>query len=143
MIQYPLHFEANVSSASGAATLFEASALDFPPITCAIPPEFKGPGGGYSPEELLALAVLSCLVATFKVFAERSKLEFKKIAASAKLTIDRGEKGIPEIKKLDIKFTISGATDQEKIKALLIESEKYCLVSNTVKAEKSYEIAFL
>ncbi|MBS0629320.1 MAG: OsmC family protein [Verrucomicrobia bacterium] len=143
MIKYPLFFEVRANSPSGIQTLFEGSALDFPPIPCAIPTEFNGPGGGYSPEELLSLAVLSCVMATFKVFAERSKVVFDNISASAKLTIDRNPQGVPELKKLDMKFTLSGVQDQQKARALLVESEKYCLVSNAVKSEKSYEYAFV
>lgn len=143
MIKYPLFFEVSANSVSGVSTLFEGSALNFPPIHCAIPTEFNGPGGGYSPEELLSLAVLSCVIATFKVFAERAKLHFETISATAKLTIDRSSGGIPELKKLDMKFTLSGVQDQEKAKLLLAESEKYCLVSNAVKSEKTYAHEFV
>ncbi len=79
MIKYPLFFEVSANSISGVSTLFEGNALNFPTIHCAIPTEFNGPGGGYSPEELFSLAVLSCVIATFKVFAERSKLHFETI----------------------------------------------------------------
>jgi len=143
MIKYPLTFEVNAESGSGVNTLFEGNALDFPSITCAIPPEFQGPGGGYSPEELLGLALISCLIATFKVFAERGQLQFEKIKASGKLTIDRNDKGITEISKFDLKFTLSGVQDQTKAKTLLAESEKYCLVSNTLKSEKSFQYEFV
>ncbi len=143
MIKYPLFFEVSTNSESGVNTLFEASALDFPPITCAIPTEFKGPGGGYSPEELFSIAVLSCLIATFKVFAERSKLQFGNIGATGKLTVDRNAQGMPELKKLEVKFTLSGVQDQEKAKTLLAESEKYCLVSNAIKSEKTFEHQFV
>jgi len=143
MIKYPLFFEVSANSISGVSTLFEGNALNFPTIHCAIPTEFNGPGGGYSPEELFSLAVLSCVIATFKVFAERSKLHFETIKATAKLTIDRNPQGIPELKKLDMKFTLSGVQDQAKAKVLLAESEKYCLVSNAVKSEKTYEYAFV
>lgn len=143
MIKYPLFFEASSNSTSGINTTFEATAYDLPAITCAIPKEFGGPGGGYSPEDLFSLAVLSCLIATFKVFAERAKLQFTNINGSAKLTIDRNVQGVPELKKLDIKFTLSGVQDQAKAKLLLGESEKYCLVSNAAKTEKTFEYEFI
>ena len=143
MIKYPLFFEASSNSESGINATFEATSYDYPVITCAIPKEFNGPGGGYSPEELFSLSVLTCLIATFKVFAERSKLQYTDITASGKLTIDRSSQGMPELKKLDIKFTLSGVQDQAKAKLLLGESEKYCLVSNAVKTEKTYEYHFI
>ena len=142
MIKYPLFFEVHSKSTKGIETPLEATAENLPPITCAIPKEFAGPGGGYSPEELFALSVVSCVMATFKVFAARTKLEFGEIQASAKLTIDRNPEGVPELKKLDMAFTLSGVQDQEKAKAVLAESEKYCLVSNAIKSEKSFTYQF-
>jgi len=138
MIKYPLYFEVQAKGASGIATPFEATAENFPPIAGSIPKEFMGPGTGYSPEDLFSISVITCLIATFKVFAERAKLSFTDITAKAKLTIDRSGGGIPELQKLDIAFTLTGVQDQEKAKTLLTESEKYCLVSNAVKCEKSF-----
>jgi organic hydroperoxide reductase OsmC/OhrA len=142
MIKYPLFFEVSSKSASGMATPFEALAEDFPPIAGSIPKQFGGPGGGYSPEDLFALAVISCLIATFKVFAERTQFTYSDISAQAKLTIDRDAQGIPELQKLDMTFTLSGVEDQEKAKALMAESEKYCLVSRATHCEKSISCNF-
>ena len=142
MIKYPLHFEVHAKTSSGVQTPFEAKAGNLPPIAGAIPKEFGGPGNGYSPEDLFSLAVLSCLIATFEVFAERAGLQFTDISGTAKLTIDRNAQGIPELQKLDINFTLTGVQDQEKAKTLLIESEKYCLVSNAVKTEKTFNYQF-
>ncbi|MDN3506722.1 MAG: OsmC family protein [Simkaniaceae bacterium] len=142
MIKYPLYFEVKANGASGMATPFEASAENFPPIAGSVPKEFMGPGTGYSPEDLFSISVITCLIATFKVFAERAKLEFTDISATAKLTVDRGSAGTPELQKLDIAFTLSGVQDQETAKKMLAESEKYCLVSNAVKCEKSFTYNF-
>lgn len=142
MIKYPLYFEAKAKSEKGMNTTFEGSVEDLPPITGAIPKEFNGPGGGYSPEDLYLLAIATCLIATFKVFAERTKFEYSEIECLGKLTIDRNEKGVPELKKVDLTFSLKGVKDQEKAKALLAESEKYCLVSNAVKSQKSFAYQF-
>lgn len=142
MIKYPLYFGAEAKSEKGINTKFEGKVENYPPIIGAIPEGFNGPGGGYSPEDLYLLAIATCLIATFKVFAEKAGLEYSEIYASSKLTIDRNEKGIPELKKVDVTFTLKGAKDQEKAKTVLAESEKYCLVSNAVKSEKSFNYQF-
>lgn len=142
MIKYPMHFEGHVKSTKGMETPLQADAEGLPPINCAIPKEFAGPGGGYSPEDLYILSVLSCLIATFKVFAQKAGLEFGEISAKGTLMIDRNEQGIPELKKLDTEFTLTGVQDQEKAKTILAESEKYCLVSNAIKTEKSFQYNF-
>ncbi len=142
MIKYPLFFEVSAKSPSGVQTGFEANAESFPPIPCAIPSDFGGPGGGYSPEDLFALSVVSCLIATFKVFAEKTKLNYQDIQGAAKLTIDRNSAGMPGLQKLDLTFTLTGVEDQEKAKALWAESEKYCLVSNAITTEKTFTYLF-
>jgi len=142
MIKYPLFFEVSANSTTGIETQVQASAHDLPPISCAVPPEFGGPGGGYSPEDLYALAVVTCFISTFKVFAVRAKLAFSGIQGEAKLTIDRNAAGVPELNKVDLTFTLTGVEDQEKAKTLLAESEKYCLVSNAIRSEKSFTYKF-
>ena len=142
MIKYPLYFEGGVKSLKGANTLFEASAGDYPPIECSIPEGFLGPGGGYSPEDLYLLAVTTCLIATFKVFAEKAQVAYTEISAKAKLTVDRNGQGVPQLQKIAVTFMLTGVEDQEKAKKVLGESEKYCLVSNAIKSEKEFHYEF-
>ncbi len=124
-------------------TQFQAEAEDFPAIGCAIPQQFGGPGGGYSPEDLFALSVITCLVATFKVLAERGQLVYSTIAAEATLTIDRNAQGVVALQKLEISITLKGVQDETKARALLADSEKYCLVSNAIKCEKQFSYSIL
>lgn len=137
MIKYPMSFEINASSTPGASTLFEAGAHHLPSIRCAIPPEFAGPGGGYSPEDLFALSALTCFIATFKVFAQKSGLAYNHIAGRTKLHIDRVQ-GRPEFTKLETVIELSGVGDEAKARQLLGEAEKWCLVTAAIRCEKSY-----
>jgi organic hydroperoxide reductase OsmC/OhrA len=135
MIKYPLHFKGSAKTKPGMATPFEARAEDYATIPCAVPVEFQGPGGGYSPEDLYLLALATCFIATFKVFAERTKFVYEELSAEGTLTIDRNAQGVPELQKVELDFILTGAQDKEKAKTLLAESKKYCLVSNAVKSE--------
>jgi organic hydroperoxide reductase OsmC/OhrA len=142
MIKYPLNFHTEVKSASGINTTFEGVVENYPAVVCAIPPSFDGPGGGYSPEDLYIMAISSCFIATFKVFAEKSGLIFNEIHANASLIIDRNELGIPELQKVDLIFTLSGVEDQEKANTIFAESEKFCLVANASNIEKTFKYVF-
>lgn len=142
MIQYPLYFHASAKGDKGRETPFEARVESYPPIMCAIPEGFNGPGGGYSPEDLYILAIETCFIATFKTFAEKAKLEYSHININGKLTVDRGEGGVPFLQKVDLDITLTGAQDQEMAKKVLGEAEKYCLVSNASKSEKNYNYTF-
>lgn len=99
-----------------------------------------GPGGGYSPEDLFALALLNCLIATFKVYAEKSKAEFREIRGKVVLTVD---KVLPQgfaMTHADIFFDITGSTDSEKLRKVLDSAIKDCAVSNSMKTGKSFHI---
>ena len=122
-------------------TSFQAEAEDFVPISCAIPTQFNGPGKNYSPEDLLAISLLTCIIATFKVFAEKSQLGFERIDATAEIIVDRVG-GAVAISKIEAKATLFGVQDQEKAKKLLDQAAKNCLVSNALKIEKQFSFQF-
>lgn len=141
MLTLPMKFIASSTASSGISTPFEARSEDFDPIRLAIPHQFNGPGKAYSPEDLLALSLASCLIATFKVFAEKSQLSFERIEAHSSLTIDKVQ-GAIAISKIEIQLQLFGAQDREKATKLLGQTEKHCLVSNALKVEKqiSYQL---
>jgi organic hydroperoxide reductase OsmC/OhrA len=50
------------------------TAPDVEQIDVAVPPEFRGPGGDWSPEQLLVASVASCYAVTFTALAERRQI---------------------------------------------------------------------
>jgi organic hydroperoxide reductase OsmC/OhrA len=104
-------------------------------LNLSIPPEFEGPGLGYSPEDLYALALMNCFVATFKFVAEKSRLEFGRIDSEATLTVDRGERLAPWMQKVEIKIKLFGAKQPERALALLDKTKKNCMIINSVQSE--------
>lgn len=142
MIQYPLHFSVSAESSSGIGNVWN-TAVPNGILTAAIPPEFNGPGGGYSPEDFFAFAAINCFIATFKVIAERSKLDFSTITAEGKLTVDRNESGVPLMKYFHLKTTLKGVSDRERATRLLEKTSQSCLVMNSIKTEKNFEFAII
>jgi len=108
MIQYPLSFFASASSASGIQTLWDIESGGHA-LRCSIPPEFEGPGGAMSPEDLFAQALTNCFLATFKVYVEKSKLGFSEINAQTELIVDLDEKKRPVMNEAKIKIVIQCA----------------------------------
>ncbi|HSX14190.1 MAG TPA: OsmC family protein [Chlamydiales bacterium] len=141
MVKFPMKFEAQANATSGITSLWTAQTDLLPPIPCAIPPEFMGPGGGYSPEDLFSLAIVNCVIATFKVYCERGKVSFQNIFGKAVLTVDRlhGESGIG-MTQIDITFDVQGASDGEKVKKTLESAIQDCAVSNSIKTGKTFHI---
>lgn len=141
MAKFPMNFEVQASSKAGINQLWDSKADEYPPIPTAIPADFGGPGGAYSPEDLFALALINCLIATFKVYAEKSQVQYDQITAKANLTLDKDPSGSSFImKQVDITFDITGAQDKEKTKKTLETSMEHCAVSNSIKSGKTYQI---
>lgn len=141
MVKFPIKFEVAASSSPGIGSRWEGSAGRLSPIVSAIPPEFMGPGDGYSPEDLFALALLNCLIATFKVYAEKSGLAFEEIKGRVSLTVDKipGESGFA-MTEADVSFDIRGVSDKARAKKMLDQAIKDCAISNSIKTGKTFHI---
>ena len=146
MIHYPLKFQVRSQTAPGISTSWTTHSESLPaqPLTCAIPPEFEGPGGGFSPEDFYAFAAINCFAATFKVIAEKSKLVYGGLSLALDLTVDRDEKGAPWMAKADFQVTLSGVGEAtERAQRILEKTSQSCLVLNSTRTEKSFQFQVL
>lgn len=141
MIRFPMKFEVEATASSGIEGQWTARADKLPPIMSAIPPEFNGPGGGYSPEDLFAIAIVNCLIATFKVYCEKSKATFQEIRSKAEVTVDKNPaESNFYMSHIEVFLTVTGASNVETVKKLLEGAIKDCAVSNSVKSGKSFHV---
>lgn len=140
MIKFPMTFDVEASAAAGISTNWVAQANNSFPIPSAIPPEFMGPGGGYSPEDLFGIAIINCLIATYKVYCEKGKVSFQHIKAKAKVRVDKDPASTSfHVSDVKIFIEITGSSDVEKAKKLLETAIKDCAMSNSIKACKSFQ----
>jgi len=142
MVQFPMIFKVSASSPSGIKSLWSATASGLD-AKLAIPPEFEGPGGGFSPEDFYALALTNCFIATFKVVAEKSKLEFQELNVEAELTVDRGEGGKPWMSLIQMKIILRGTNNSDRAQQLLEKTSQSCMILNSTKTEKIFEFKVL
>ncbi|MFM1921117.1 MAG: hypothetical protein RLZZ303_2751 [Candidatus Hydrogenedentota bacterium] len=136
MVTYPQTYVVRAHAQPGIDTPWQTDGPAQTTLACAIPPEFDGPGGGFSPEELYALALGNCFVATFKVVAERSRMSFETLNVRAELTVDRDAEGHPWMAAIDLHILLRGADNPEKARRLLEKTGASCLILNSVKTEK-------
>lgn len=136
-MKFPMKFEVQATASVGMSSQWTAQANALPQIVCAIPPEFMGPGGGYSPEDLFAISVLNCLIATFKVYVEKARASFDQVHGKAVLTVDKQGPSFA-MTQIDIHFDVTGASDPVKVKTLLEAAIRDCAVSNSIKAGKTF-----
>jgi organic hydroperoxide reductase OsmC/OhrA len=132
MFKFPMNFTANAISNSDTTQTWKVSCNENV-SHCAIPVEFGGPGGGFSPEDLYAQALTNCFVATFKVYAQASKLEFESINVKSDLTVDLNEQGKPVMKDFVLNVEITGAKNPQRIQTLAEKAFSSGFILNSVK----------
>ncbi len=143
MIQYPLEFPVDLVATAGIATAWRSQIPGREPLECAIPPEFEGPGGGFSPEDYFALAVANCFVATFKVIAERSRVVFAELKVNGRLVVDRDEAGRPMMKSMKLLVRIARGDEEgasDRIRRVFEKTTQSCIVANSVKTSVDFEL---
>ena len=143
MSSYPLKFEVAATAEPGVLKNWKAEVGHFQPLDCAIPKEFQGSGDGYSPEDLFALSVMNCLIATYKVLAQMTGLSFEQITSKAIITIDRIEKKAPSITNLHIYFNVYKPSDPAKAQKLFEDTKRNCMISNAVSIDKTFSFETL
>jgi len=142
MMKFPMNFEVEAVATGGMSTTWTTKEGSYPPITCAIPPEFMGPGGGYSPETLLTSAIISCLIAMFKFNCEKAKVTFQGLKGKATLSMNLGADKSLQVTSIEISIDVTGASDPTKGKTLLDDAIQKCPISNSLKSSicKSFQV---
>lgn len=143
MYKFPMNFPMTTTATSGVDTVWttRAESTDLP-LTCAIPPDFNGPGGGFSPEDLYGLALSNCFVATFKVFAQFSKLSYQDLQIKSVLTVDRNDKGQPWMAQIALHIKISGVENKTLAERVFEKTKNGCLILNSVNTQKVFEVTY-
>lgn len=109
---------------------------DKPSFEFSTPPEFRGPDGFWSPEDLFLASINSCIMTTFIHFVEKEPLVFLSYESETE-----GEVSFEEGKLIFSSVTVrpvikvKNESDKEKAKQLINKSERYCLISASVKSK--------
>lgn len=139
MIRYPISFHATAKAPFGIQSKWSTESQTIQGA-CAIPPEFEGPGGALSPEDLFAQALTNCFIATFKVYAEKSKVVFQEVTVRTELVADLGENKKPVMTKCILHIVIRGCESPERIRTLAEKAFASGFIINSVKTEMRMEL---
>lgn len=123
----------------GAANV-TLSADGLPDLESAGPPQFGGPGDVWSPETLLVAAIADCFVLSFRAIARTARLDWMTLECEVDGELDKIEK-FTQFTGFKVKatLTIPNAADNKKANAILGKAEKYCLITNSMKADSHLE----
>ncbi len=140
MGMYPKSFETEASVAQGTQSVWKSRSADHE-VTVAIPPEFAGPGGALSPEDLYAQALMNCFVGTFKVLAENSKLSFESVDVRGTLLVDLDEKRRPCMHGFHFKINLAHPSDEARAQRLIDKALHSGFILNSVKTAITHEVS--
>ena len=123
----------------------ELSSEGVPRLTVVTPPEFHGPAGQWSPEQLFVAAANACVMTTFLAIAEKSRLAIQGYRSTATGRLEKlqagelrsqDEAGL-QITEVVIKprLTVADERDREKAAKLIAKAEEQCLISKSMKAK--------
>jgi organic hydroperoxide reductase OsmC/OhrA len=142
MITYPVSFHGTSEATAGIQKEWKVSSSDFA-VTCSVPREFEGSGSTFSPEDFFLLSLKNCFVATFKVYAEYSRLSFDLLKVTGELIVDKDENNKPVMKKLKLKIEISNPSDKKKADLLVKKTLENGFILQSVKTEVHSETIYL
>ncbi len=138
MIQYPLEFLSETVAMNGTKSNWTTKS-QFEESQVSIPPEFMGPGGALSPEDLFNHALANCFVATFKVYAENSRLTFEDVSVSSKLVVDLDESKRPVMKEFFLSAKIKNPSNPDKALLLAKKASDSGFILNSVKTKCHFD----
>jgi len=129
-----------VSAAGTQAGHVTVSSPQLPDIQTAPPPEFDGPGGVWSPENLLCAAIADCFILTFRGVSRAARFEWLTLECRVEGTLERAE-GVSQFTRYatTATLTVPAGSDVAKARALLERAEHSCLVSNSLRGTRTLE----
>lgn len=104
-----------------------------PDIETATPPEFGGPEGVWSPEDLLSSAVASCIMASALFFLERGKIAFNSYKSKGVGHMEKGPTGLVFSRiAVEVTLELEDPTQADAAHKAVVQAEKTCPLSNSL-----------
>jgi organic hydroperoxide reductase OsmC/OhrA len=142
MIKYPIDFYSKTVAREGTSGTWSTESGAHM-SHCSVPVEFLGSGGALSPEDLFNHALTNCFVATFKVYAENSKLNFASVSVQSKLVVDLDDQKKPVMKAIHLDVKIYDPSNTERALLLAKKASESGFILNSVKTEKHFKFEVL
>lgn len=134
--EYPVSVQWNGGRDGNGTVSAQHSGMQVP---IAVPPEFQGPGGGASPEELLTSAIASCYTITFGIIAANRKLPVSTVSVEAVGQVEQnGAQFTYKSITVRPRITLDASATEEQMKVAEDMSHKadlYCIITNAVRGK--------
>lgn len=109
-------------------------------LPVATPPEFGGPAGFWSPEDLYVASENACFMMTFLHLAEKTDIKLSGFNSRAEGTLEfvNGKFKMTRI-HLHAVVSVADPEDRERVGEVLQKARQYCLISNSMSTEITVE----
>jgi organic hydroperoxide reductase OsmC/OhrA len=105
-----------------------------PEIVIATPPEFGGPAGCWSPEDLLASSVASCVMMSALFFIAREKIELSSYETQGTATMEKNASGLTITGiALDLQIVLKNPEQEPLLRKAIQRAEQTCPISGALK----------
>ncbi len=105
-----------------------------PAIDVATPPEFGGPEGIWSPEDLLTSAVATCIMTSALFFIDRAKIQLRTYKSNAAGTMEKTDAGLAITRiAIDVSIELDDLAQADAARKAVEQAEKTCPLSNSLK----------
>jgi len=113
-------------------------------IRVALPGAFGGEANQWSPEHLFIASISSCFMVTYLSFAKKMGFEITHFEshATGQIEIREGQYQFTAINVYP-KIFIEDEVPAEKAKQALKKTEKYCIISNSIRSNITYHSEIL
>jgi organic hydroperoxide reductase OsmC/OhrA len=140
----PLPHVYSVAATGNAEGSVSLTAAGLPALHCAPPTEFGGSGDQWSPESLLAAAVASCFILTFRAMARASRLPWTNLECSVEATLERAD-GVTHFTRVVTRATlvVPDGTSTVLCERVLNKAEEGCLVANSLRAKRELQMEII
>jgi len=137
MVEYSEDYHASASATAASDSWTTDSREEF---DIGIPPEFGGEFDGPAPENYYAVALTNCYVATFKVIADNSDIDFEELTAEGTLRL-RPDDGDTVVDSFDLDVELHTDDASRKTEILLGRTEEHCFILDSVDFPVSVDAA--
>lgn len=111
----------------------EANCSGKPGLEVATPPEFGGPEGIWTPEDLLTTAVESCIMASALFFLNRGKIQFRSYKSKAAGHLEKGPAGLVFSRiVVEVSLVLEDPSQADAAHKAVVQAEKTCPLSNSL-----------
>ena len=111
----------------------EAKSNGKPALEVATPPEFGGPEGVWTPEDLLTSAVESCIMASALFFIDRGGIALKSYRSKAVGHMEKGPTGLVFSRiAVEVSLGLEDPAQADAAQKAVMQAEKSCPLSNTL-----------